>query len=42
MPPIIAVEAGVVIPAERGRSYSQELDDAIKKKLIGVDSFLFF
>lgn len=34
MPPIIAVEAGVVIPAERGRSYSQELDDAIKISII--------
>ena len=30
MPPRITVETGVEIPAERGRSYSQALDDAIK------------
>lgn len=34
MPPRIAVETGVEIPSERGRSYSQTLDDAIKISII--------
>ena len=38
MPPRIAVETGVEIPSERGRSYSQTLDDAIKISIIPDES----
>lgn len=34
MPPRITVEAGVEIPLERGHSYSQALDDAIKISIV--------